>query len=167
MGYWKLALRIGIVSASLIVASGIAIGTIEVPGVDALAILLARLAAFVFSVMGVPATLDGAVIDAGDFVAVIAVQCTAIELILVYSAAVLVTPVHLTARIWALVLGMLALCVLNLVRVVSLLLVGVSFPEHFDTAHLFVWQVGMAAAALAMWLAWYGRATGSGRIQTS
>ena len=167
MGYWKLALRIGIVSASLIVASGIAIGTIEVPGVDALAILLARLAAFAFGVVGVPATLDGAVIDAGDFVAVVAVQCTAIELILVYSAAVLVTPVHLTARTWALVLGMLALCVLNLVRVVSLLLVGVSFPDHFDTAHLFVWQVGMAAAALAMWLVWYGRATGSGRIQTS
>ena len=163
----KLALRVGVVGASLIVASGIAIGTIEAPGVDDLAIALSRVAALTIGLFGIPASLDGAVISADGFVAVVAAQCTAIELILVYSAAVLVTPVNLAARMWALALGVLGICVLNLVRVVSLLVVGIVFPGHFDMAHLFVWQVGMAAVALAMWLVWYGRATGSGRIQTS
>lgn len=153
----KLALRIGVVSASLIVASGIAIGTIEMPGVDALAIALARVAALIIGVFENSVSLNGAVIDVGGFVAVVAAQCTAVELILVYCAATLVSPVSLGARMWAMLLGASALCALNLVRVVSLLLVGISFPEHFDAMHLVVWQSVMALAGFAMWLFWLRR----------
>ena len=156
------AIRVGVVSASLIVASGIAIGTIEPPGIHAFALVLSRLAALTLAVFGVPVSLDGAVIDARGFVAVVVAQCTAIELILVYSVAVLATPVQFRARMWALALGVPALCALNLVRVVSLLLVGIGSPEHFDSAHLVVWQTAMTVAGFMMWLVWYGRATGSG-----
>ena len=166
-GQVKTALRVAVVSASLIAASGIAIGTIEVPGIEVLAIALAHVAAFALSVLGASVSLDGAIIDADGFLAVVAAQCTGIELILVFAAAVLVCPVSLRARLWALLLGIPALCALNLVRVVSLLFVGVRFPEHFDTAHLVVWQTVMVAAALAMWLiwckrSWYKQASGEG-----
>ena len=159
----KTALRITVVSVSLIVASGIAIGTIEVPGIEVLAIALAQIAAFSLSILGVPVSLDGVVINADGFLAVVAAQCTAIELILVFGSAVLVCPVSLGARMRALSFGIPALCALNLVRVVSLLFVGVRFPEHFDTAHLAVWQTVMAAAALAMWFMWYKQASGGRR----
>ena len=86
--------------------------------------------------------------------AVVAAECTAIELILVFGAAVIVWPVSLRARIWALLMGVPALCVLNFARVVSLLFTGISFPEHFDMVHLAVWQTVMAVAALGMWLLW-------------
>ena len=151
----KTALRVAVVSASLIAASGIAIGTIEVPGIEVLAIALAHAAAFASSALGTSVSLDGAVIEADGFLAVVAAQCTGIELILIFGAAVLVCPVSLRARLCALLLGIPALFALNLVRVVSLLFVGVSFPEHFDTAHLVVWQTVMVAATLAMWLIWY------------
>ena len=159
----KTAIRIGIVSASLIVASGIAIGSIELPGVDEFALAYARMAALTLGLVGVPVSLNGVVIDVGEFVAVVAAQCTAIELILVYSAAVLVTPAHYRARMWALALGIPALCVLNFVRVVSLLLVGFGSPEHFDTAHLVVWQIAMTLVGFLMWFMWYGRVTGEGQ----
>lgn len=150
----SLAVRIGVVSAALIAASGVAIDAIDMPGIDALSLTLARVSVHVLGLLGVPASSNGAVIDSDGFAAVIVQQCTAIEIILVFGAAVIVWPVSLRARLWALVLGVLSLCVLNLVRVVSLLLIGANFPEHHDFAHLAVWQTVMAFAALALWLLW-------------
>ena len=150
----NIAVRAGIFSASLIAAGGVIAGTVNIPGVDALARGLAYMAGFALGMLGVPASLDGAVINADGFVAVVAAECTAIELILVFGAAVIVWPVSLRARIWALLMGVPALCVLNFARVVSLLFTGISFPEHFDMVHLKIWQSAMVLAALVIWLAW-------------
>lgn len=157
--------RIAALSASLIVASGIAVGAIDVPGAGASAIALARIVALTLGVAGIPVSLDGAVIDADGFVAVVVAQCTAIEIILVYSAAVLVAPVQFRARMWALALGIPVLCTLNLVRLVSLLLVGIGFPERFDVMHLVVWQVVMAVAGFTMWLFWLMRSYANERLE--
>jgi exosortase/archaeosortase family protein len=146
------------VSASLIAASGIAIGTIELPGVGILAIALADISGIALRLLGIPVSLDGAVINASGFLAVIAQQCTAIELLLVFSTLALICPVSLKARAWALLLGIPALCLLNLVRVISLLLIGIGFPHHLDLAHLVIWQSIMVVAAFAMWLLWFQRA---------
>ena len=150
----NIAARAGVFSASLIAAGGVIAGTVNIPGVDALAQGLAYLVGFALGMLGVPASLDGAVINMDGFAAVVVAECTAIELILVFSAAVLVSPVSLKARLWALALGVSALCALNLVRIVSLMLVGAGFPEYFEMAHLKVGQTAMAVAALAMWLLW-------------
>ena len=150
----NIAARAGVFSASLIAAGGVIAGTVNIPGVDALARGLAYMAGFALGMLGVPASLDGAVINADGFAAVVVAECTAIELILVFGAAVLVSPVSLKARLWALALGVSALCALNLVRIVSLMLVGAGFPEYFEMAHLKVGQTAMAVAALAMWLLW-------------
>ncbi len=150
----NIAARAGVFSASLIAAGGVIAGTVNIPGVDALARGLAYMAGFALGMLGVPASLDGAVINMDGFAAVVVAECTAIELILVFSAAVLVSPVSLKARLWALALGVSALCALNLVRIVSLMLVGAGFPEYFEMAHLKVGQTAMAVAALAMWLLW-------------
>lgn len=146
--------RAAVVSASLIVASGVAIGTIRLPGIDILAIALASISGFALEILGNPVSLDGAVIAANGLIVVVAQQCTAIELILVFSAAALVCPVSLKARAFALLFGIPALCMLNLVRVISLVLIGIGFPQHLDTAHLVVWQTTMVVAAFAMWLLW-------------
>ena len=154
MHSWKTAVRIAVVSASIIAASAIAIGTLEPPGIDALSATLAWMSARAAGMLGIPASLDGAVIDADGFVAVIAAQCTAIEIILVFGAAVLVWPVSLRARMLGLLLGITALCALNFARIVSLLWVGAAYPQHFDTAHLAVWQTGMVLAGFVIWLLW-------------
>ena len=101
----NIAARAGVFSASLIAAGGVIAGTVNIPGVDALARGLAYMAGFALGMLGVPASLDGAVINADGFVAVVASECTAIELILVFGAAVIVWPVSLKSRIGALLLG--------------------------------------------------------------
>ena len=150
--------RAALISASIIVASGTAVGAVHLPGIEIISSAIAYSAAFVLGILSVPVSLDGAVINAGGFLAVIADECTAIEVILVFSAGVLVSPVALKARGWALLLGIPSLCALNLVRVVSLLLAGIAFPQHFDTLHQDLWQPAMAVAALLMWLLWFWRA---------
>jgi len=136
------------------VASGIAIGTIELPGVDILALALAGVSTIALEILGNPVSLDGAVVATNGLVVVVAQQCTAIELLLVFSALVLVCPVSLKARAFALLLGIPSLCLLNLIRIISLVLIGISFPQHLDTAHLMVWQTLMVVAAFTMWLLW-------------
>ena len=51
-------------------------------------------------------------------------------------------------------LGILVLYALNLVRTVSLFLVGTYFPGLFDTAHYIVWQSLMILLAIGLWLFW-------------
>ena len=154
MQSFGVVVRVAVVSASLIVASGVAIGTIEIPGIDILAIAIAGVSGIVLEFLGAPVILDGAVIGVSGFLAVIAQQCTAIELLLVFSALVLVCPVSLRARAFALLLGIPTLCVLNLIRILSLLLIGMDFPQYLDIAHLMIWQTIMVVAAFLMWLFW-------------
>ena len=135
-------------------ASGIAIDAIELPWIDAPALALAWLSAHAVAWLCVPTSSNGAIIDANGFAAIIVPQCTAIEILLVFGAAVIVWPVSFRARLWALVLGVPTLCALNFARIVSLLLIGASLPEYLDLAHLAVWQTVMAFAGLALWLLW-------------
>jgi exosortase/archaeosortase family protein len=55
--------------------------------------------------------------------------------------------------------GAVVLQVLNVVRVASLLLVGVHAPDAFQEAHVEVWQVGFLVATLVLWLVWLQWAT--------
>ena len=151
---WNLAARAAVFSASLILAAGISLGAVDMPGVGAISTAIAGIAAFALGHLGVPATQDATIINAGGFVAIVAAECTAVDLLLVFSAAVLVWPVSLRAKAAAILLLAPILVVLNLVRVISLLLTGVGIPEHFDTVHLMIWQPAMLLAAIAMWLLW-------------
>ena len=160
---WNLAARAAVFSASLILAAGVSRGMFELPGVHAVASAIAYVATFALGHLGVPATQDASIINAGGFGAIVAAECTAIDILLVFSAAVLMWPVSLRAKAAAILLLVPILVVLNLVRVISLLLTGIGFPEHFDTVHLKIWQPAMLLAALAMWLLWQRWASGVGR----
>ena len=141
-------------SASLILATGISIGTVDLPGIDSLANAIAGISALTLGYFGVPLTLDGAVINADGFLAIVAAECTGIELILLFSTAVLVWPVALRSKAIALLVFIPLLAILNLVRVITLLLTGIGIPDHFDFVHFRIWQPALALIAVAIWLLW-------------
>ena len=149
--------RIAAALAALIVACAIASGGLAPPGAEALSNVLARAAVFALGVIGVSASANGAIIDAGGFSAFVAAQCTAIDIILVFGAGVLIFPVPLKARLWALALGIPTIIALNFARIVSLMLIGVTSPAHFDFMHLAVSQLLMVVSAFAIWLLWVRR----------
>ncbi|HEY3245462.1 MAG TPA: exosortase H [Phycisphaerae bacterium] len=80
--------------------------------------------------------------------------CDAIEPSAVLIAGILAFPSAWLAKLPAVLLGTLALVLLNFVRIVSLFLVGVYFPKLFAVAHVEVWQAVFILFALILWSAW-------------
>ncbi|UCE61919.1 MAG: hypothetical protein JSU63_09325, partial [Phycisphaerales bacterium] len=66
--------------------------------------------------------------------------CDAIEPVAAFTAAVLASPVSVSFKAWGILVGALALQVINLIRLVTLFFVGVYFPRALDIVHIDVWQ---------------------------
>lgn len=80
--------------------------------------------------------------------------CDAVEPSALFLAAVFASPVFFRAKLLAALWGVSALMLLNLVRIVSLFLVRVHYPEMFEVMHLDVWQVVFIFFALFLWGKW-------------
>ncbi len=83
--------------------------------------------------------------------------CDAIEPIALLCAIILAFPTSLKHKLKGLLVGVIALLMLNVVRIVCLYLTGIYFPSIFDLMHLQVWQVLFILAVLvycAVWLRW-------------
>lgn len=80
--------------------------------------------------------------------------CNGVEAMLVLLAAVLAFPAPWQFKIPGVVLGILAVQVLNLVRIVSLFYLGQWSQAVFEWAHLYLWQVLIMLDVLIVWLVW-------------
>ncbi len=151
-----IAVRALVLCLALLLAVSIEFGWGIASSIDAAP--LAYAAAYVLELLGVPVVLDGAIVVVGEFTAIVTPECAAVGLTLLYCAAVGVTPASWQARLWGIALGSLALAALNFVRIVSLLLIGMRYPDYVDLAHTAMWQGVMVAAALGIWWIWLRRA---------
>ena len=80
--------------------------------------------------------------------------CNGLEATLFLLAAVLAFPAPPRARLAAALTGVLLIQGVNLVRVLSLYLIGCYRREWFDTAHLAVWQTIVFAVAILFFARW-------------
>lgn len=80
--------------------------------------------------------------------------CDAMEPIALFVAAVLAFQVAWTRKLVGLFVGVSALVLLNLVRIVLLSLVDLKYPAAFETAHLTVGQTVFIVCTLCLWFAW-------------
>ncbi len=119
--------------------------------------ITAQLLAFTFSLLGTPSFAEGTLVRSEIFSLEIIFECTAILPIVLFLAAVAATPSPTRAKLWALVWGLPAIGLFNLVRLVSLVYLGHLAPKYFETAHLFVWQPLTILFAIALWLVWVER----------
>ncbi len=78
--------------------------------------------------------MQGTVIRNRDFAVNIQNGCNGVETMLIFLAAVLAFPSSWKSRSVGLVLGLFAIQLINLVRVVALFLTGAYFPKLFDWA---------------------------------
>ena len=80
--------------------------------------------------------------------------CNGIEAALVLIAAVLAYPAPWKHKLIGLIAGLLAIQVLNLVRIISLFYLGQWNQQAFEWAHLYVWQGLIMLDALIVFLIW-------------
>lgn len=96
-------------------------------------------------------------IVSGAFNMQVVLDCGALDVWAMLSAAILATPVPWTRRIIGVFLGTLCIFVANVVRLCALYLIGVWSPEHFHVFHEDVFSFGFVVYTLgifALWL-WY------------
>jgi exosortase/archaeosortase family protein len=120
--------------------------------------------ATLMTVLGMHVAKSGNVIHyAGSSFEVVA-NCTGIEIIGLFGAAVLAFPSPWLGRLKVMAIGVPVLVVLNLLRMISLIYVGARSSVALDYGHLYVWPVLLLAVALAMWLYWAGSASRDPRL---
>ena len=99
-------------------------------------------------------TLRGDLVTYDGFAVSIIIECVGLLEMLIYSACVLAFPAPLRTRAAGVVLGCLAIFFFNLLRIVTLLLVGRYQGEYFDFFHLYFWQATLIAMIVSVLYGW-------------
>ncbi len=80
--------------------------------------------------------------------------CNGVEAMIVLLAAMLAFPASWKQKLAGIVMGMLAVQILNLARIVSLFYLGQWSVSAFEWAHLYLWQALIMLDVLIVWLVW-------------
>ena len=80
--------------------------------------------------------------------------CNGVEACIMLAAAVFAYPAELRARMTGLLVGSVAIQLLNLVRIVSLFYLVQWSARAFEFAHLYLWQALIMLDVLVVWLVW-------------
>lgn len=157
MVWHQIAIRVSIVAASPLLWITVAATPLGIACATAISNTLARAASYPLALFGIPVALDSANITAGDFHAIILLECAALDIITLFASAILVYPAPLASRLRGVLLGALAIATLNYIRIITLLLIGMRYPRHVDFAHEILWQAALITAAFGIWLLWRNR----------
>jgi exosortase H (IPTLxxWG-CTERM-specific) len=114
---------------------------------------------------GIVTLFDGSVMATGKvirsttngFAVSIEAGCNGVEATLVLLAAMLAFPAPWKHKAVGLFLGILAVQLLNVLRVISLFYLGQWNYDVFEWAHLYVWQALIMLDVLVVWLIWVRR----------
>jgi len=120
---------------------------------------LTSASAAVLNMLGQQVLTAGTIIRGGGFGVDIKNGCNAVEAVAFLAAAVLAFEAPLKLRIVGAIAGSIILEVLNVIRIVTLYLLGRYHRNLFDMFHLAVWQSVMFGAAVLIFLIWTSRAT--------
>ena len=119
--------------------------------------VVARASGAGLNLLGQRVTLEGTIIKGSRFAVNIRNGCNGVEAMLIYLAAVIAFPASWRARLSGLGLGIVAIQLVNLVRVIALYLTGVYFPKIFDASHTVIWQSIVILFGVLLWIFWANR----------
>ena len=117
----------------------------------------AQVTALILSVLGESVRVEGVLLYSPLLNMRIVSECTAITPTMVFAAGVLAFPSSVSGKLKGLLLGIVALYLINLVRVVSLYYIGTHAPDQMEFAHIVVWQAVMVLIAIGLWSLWAAR----------
>jgi exosortase H (IPTLxxWG-CTERM-specific) len=107
--------------------------------------------------VGVHASSSGAVVALSGFAVEIRNNCNAIYEVGLYTAAVWAYPASRRDRLFGTLLGAGVLYVVNFLRILTLLAVGLLHREWFEATHLYAWQAVFLLVVGTCWIAWVSR----------
>ena len=109
------------------------------------------------AVVGFPVVLDGRNIGSSGFAVEVSPACSGAVPSMIYLAAVFAYPTSARAKIIGALMGVLVIHGVNLLRVITLFLIGLFANQYFHDTHVYVAQALVVCIAVATWLFWAGR----------
>ncbi len=91
----------------------------------------------------------------------VAKNCDAMDVSLLFAAAVVAFPARWSRRLAGLCVGVAALTAVNVLRIASLYFVDLRWPSAFETIHAEVWPLALVAFAAGAFLVWSRWAQGT------
>jgi exosortase H (IPTLxxWG-CTERM-specific) len=119
--------------------------------------VIARVSAGALNLLGEKVTVSGTDIRSRLFAVEIENGCNGVETALLFGSAVLAFPAPWRRRLIGLLLGFLAIQLVNLVRVVTLFWVGAHRPALFSASHTVLWQSIVVLCGVLLFLLWASR----------
>jgi exosortase H (IPTLxxWG-CTERM-specific) len=116
--------------------------------------LLAEASVFLLKLLGTETKASSTLIVSPQFTADIKAGCTGIEPIIILISAMLAFRASWKAKWYGAFLGMVILQAVNLIRIVSLVYLGINHPKYFSEAHSYIWQIVIIALSLFLWVLW-------------
>jgi exosortase H (IPTLxxWG-CTERM-specific) len=118
---------------------------------------IASVSGRLLNVLGEKAEVAGTEIRSSSFGVNIENGCNGVETGLLFGAAVLAFPARWSRRLIGLLVGFLAIQVLNLVRVITLFWIGLHRPALFSSSHTVIWQSVVVLFGVLLFLLWASR----------
>lgn len=120
---------------------------------EPLSLLLVRLAAPILSTFGTVVS-SGTYLSFNTFSASVEEACDGVLPSCIFVSAVLAFPCRPRQKAWGVLLGITAIFFINLLRVITLMVVGFHWPDLFERVHIYVWQALVIALSMALWVFW-------------
>jgi len=120
-------------------------------------VLLARSMSVILGFAGLSPVLSGTSVTASGFSATIVPSCAGIEIMALLAASMLAFPASVGRKLGGVMLGLLAVHLINVCRLVVLFLIGIHFRSGFDQAHYYYAQGFLLLATVGVWSLWVSR----------
>lgn len=119
-----------------------------------LANLYAAVSGKLINVLGYGVNVSDDLIYSSGFSVSVKKGCDAAEPMAIFIAGIIAFPALFRNKLTGLILGLAILFLLNIVRIISLYMMGIHYPGFFETMHLAVWQVVFIIVAILLWYLW-------------
>ena len=129
-------------------------------------VLNAKAIGVISTIIGVDAIVRENIVMTGPISIEIVPECTSLPFLAIFLAGIMAFPTDIRQKLWGILLGVIGLSLLNIIRMLCLLLVGMFIPSIFDSAHVLVGQSLMIVATVVMWLFWWKRTLTDEGIQS-
>ena len=113
----------------------------------------------ILNIFGYGVRASGEIVSSSNFSVSIEEGCDAIAPAILYAISVAIFPIAWRARWRGLLYGLLAIMVLNIIRIVTLFLTGVHVPSLFEFMHVDFWQAIFIVFTVGIWIYWMRWAT--------
>ena len=118
---------------------------------------IAKMSGVALDLLGEDITVDGCNLLSPRFQVAIYNGCNGLITSLIFVSGVLAFPSSLRSKLIGVFGGLLAIQLINLIRIVSLFYIGVFVPQFFNQSHIFVWQSLVILAGVTLWVFWARR----------